>query len=290
MWHIHIMEYCPKMQPLQMIVHTIAGMDLRYMLEKYVNLTLYSVNMSIWNSWKWKIMVTADQWLPVAGSLETVDWEKSCKNWVTEHFYVLNLMEVMKLYAIRKIHHCISNISGFCHILTTSQYNENKCVHTHTILTHTHLPSHSILLHSPDFCIFKKKKKSIHPHIWYFNKDVTAVREGFFKINVDVSNGYKFWKKKLDLDPKFIPLTAYLIEKVKTTKYSEEKRKICSGLWRRQKFLKQEGKIIINNNKIWWIRTYYNWGLLLIERKMHPIELERIFEISDKRLVCTIYK
>lgn len=102
MWHIHIMEYCPKMQPLQMIVHTIAGMDLRYMLEKYVNLTLYSVNMSIWNSWKWKIMVTADQWLPVAGSLETVDWEKSCKNWVTEHFYVLNLMEVMKLYAIRK--------------------------------------------------------------------------------------------------------------------------------------------------------------------------------------------
>ena len=57
-------------------------------------------------------------------------------------------------------------------------------------------------------------------------------------------------KKKLDLDTKFTPLIAYLIEKVKTTKYSEENRKIFSGLWRRQNFLKQEGKIIINNNKI----------------------------------------
>lgn len=29
----------------------------------------------------------------------------------------------------------------------------------------------------------------------------------------------KFEKKKLGLDPKFTPLIAYLVEKVKTTKY-----------------------------------------------------------------------
>ena len=49
-------------------------------------------------------------------------------------------------------------------------------------------------------------------------------------------------KQQLDLDPKFTPLIDYLVEKGKTTKYSEEKRKECSGLWRRQNFLKQEEK------------------------------------------------
>lgn len=123
---------------------------------------------------------------------------------------------------------------------------------THTQLLHTHLPNHSILLSLPELCICSKKRSN-HTHVCILWQRCHCNAGRIFKINVDVSIGYPFWKK-LDLDPKFTPhtkinavLIAYLIENGKTTKYSEESRKISSGLWRRQTFLKQDGKI--NNHK-----------------------------------------
>ena len=175
----------------------------------------------------------ADQWLPVAGSLDRSDWEKS-SNSEWQNFSISRIWW--------RSYNCIQYEKSITVYLISVNFLIYKSHINRTKITHTHTPAHifanySTLLSLPEFCIFKKENN--HTHVWKWWQRCHCSASMIF-LNKCRCVNWISTLKKLDLDPKFIPhtkikamLIAYLMEKGKTTKHSAENWKISLGLWRR---------------------------------------------------------